>query len=339
MSRCATDTALLISGDQHARSCARCRTRLAMLSGPVPAVDRPAPDLPEHGLDAQVLEALNDVPARRPEPGQVWRLEFDGAAVPVAVVEVLVGEQEMAVAPVGEDPAYADAASVIVDALDGPLGFEFGIWTAVEHVVPLFTADRLLGTLPDDAWSQVQRCRRSLRDGAQLEGAGAPLTSDLDPRLDYRASLEADLLALSVAAWEVLQPEPLAMSFREVLDELGIGRQQLRELGFSNHELGALAEERLILNDQELARIAEQAEVSIQQLQRSAPRAPRDLVIELHTPQRRRQLLEVGQRHDHGPSQERREAVRGVVMAGKRTADADAEPDWSDALDKWFAQR
>lgn len=340
MSRCPTDTELLASDSQHVRSCVRCRTRMALLSGRVHRVDGPAPDYPPPaGVDRRLIDAFNELSEDGPQPGQLWRLEFDGTAVPVVVVEVFDADQEMAVAPLGEDPGYADAATVIVSDADSPLGLGFGLWTAVEHQVPLFAADRFIGYLHTEAWAQVERYRRALRDGEELSGAGAPLSSEIDPRLDYRAALERDVLELAQAAWAVVNQEPPPVAFREVLSEYGLGRRELREIGFTNHELGALAEDRLVLSDKELSLIAHRVGMGVQELRRAAPRAPRDLMIELHTRPRRHQLLETGLKHGHGPAQERREAIRGVVMAGKRTRDAGAELDWSDALDKWFAQR
>lgn len=169
--------------------------------------------------------------------------------------------------------------------------------------------------------------------------AGADLTSPLDPRLAYRVGIESPLQELARSAWALVEETSEAESLHELLRERGIGPAKLRALGFSNAELQALSDDRLVLSHDEVGRLAELLGETLERVWELAPHGPRSLVLELHTPPRRRQLVEAGARQGHGPAEERRVALRALAMAGMRTAPRQGEPDWSDALDKWFSRR
>lgn len=222
-----------------------------------------------------LARALRTPGGEPPRPGELWRLEFEGVALVVAIVEAAASGHELAVVPVGEDPGLADGATVRLGAGSG-LGFAVGVWLACERWVPSVVAEARLGVIDPHDWGRVQATRTALRGGGLL-GDGPAITSMLDPRVDYRAALEAPLRELADAAWVVL-------------DE------------------------------------SERADHS-----------PAGLVLRLHAPQRRRQLLASGRRHGNAPVVERRVAQRQVLA----TVDplARAAPDWDAVLDRWFAGR
>lgn len=134
-----------------------------------------------------------------PAPGQLWRIQAGGTALPVLVVEMFDDDEAMSVVVAGEDPEYADAATVVVDEADSTLGFGYGIWVSVEHVVPGIVADRCLGPVTRHVWHDADTSRRALRDRFELSGSGSRISSPLDPRIAYRAELERHLLDVVAA--------------------------------------------------------------------------------------------------------------------------------------------
>lgn len=132
-------------------------------------------------------------------PGQVWRLERCGVACWAVVVGV--DDDGVAVVPVGRALRMADAATVLVPADASPLGQPLAAWVALEARVPLTVFDRPLGEL--HAFGDVAAVRRWIRAGVPHRLAptrlGAPITTDADPRVTYRAQLRTLLMTLVAA--------------------------------------------------------------------------------------------------------------------------------------------
>lgn len=301
------------------------------------AASEPAPSMPHVSLPSAFTHALNEIRFESPAPGEVWRLEFQGTALPVVVLETAGDESELVVAPIGEDPEQTEAATVRLPAEATVLDFDLGVWLALEHRVPAFVADRCLGSVDEPSWTRVVAVREALRSRGETLGDGPAIRGAIDPRLDYRAALEAPLLAVANAAWSLLSREDEPSGFWSYLQSHGVSGSDLREEGFENHQLRALREDRLILTPDELSRVARIARRPLDEVVEAAPRPPAQLVVELHTPRRREQLQESGLRHGNPPATERGVAQRDVCASAMRTTGG--EPDWSEALDQWFTQR
>lgn len=142
--------------------------RLAQLSWPEPATDRP-----------------------NPKPGQLWRAAWGKTAVVVVVVGAAEGRRVEVVATSGEP--VGDDSTIAVDT---EVGLRPTVWSRLRSQIGVFTLDQRLGDLTAESWA-------ALRDGETLEALGqwAPIVSDLDDRALVVADLEDRLRSLVEAEW------------------------------------------------------------------------------------------------------------------------------------------
>lgn len=333
-----TDVALAAAGasvEVHMATCTRCRARAAAEPVAAPAVDQL---LQQTAAPSEMVALMRGIPDfdETPVPGELWRLEFNGTAAPAVIAEV--GTDTLIVWAVGEDPAFADPATVV----NGPnlLGMSFGVWTTLEFEVPGLTSERHLGSLDAELFERLQKVRTRIATGEHPGGDGASFTGDLDARLAYRDELAGPFRELADVARQLKTERETApaSSLRALLDEADLGPAHLRELGFDSEERRALSQDRLILTDEEVARIALAAQAPATYVAAQAPSAPIALVAALHYPNRRRQLADVAVREGVAEHSERRRAVRTILATSQRTA-GQGEPDWETAIDHYFAGR
>ncbi|HUF85128.1 MAG TPA: hypothetical protein VMQ81_11110, partial [Acidimicrobiia bacterium] len=135
-----------------------------------------------------------------PRPGQLWRLEWEGTVALGVLTSVT--ERMVDVAPVGDDPEFADPATVIC-AEPSPVGYPIGIWVGLERAVPRVVLDLPIAALQPAKLGLVLDVRHRLRTGRPLpsdDALGAPLVDSADmtdPRIAYRLELEEPLTRLA----------------------------------------------------------------------------------------------------------------------------------------------
>lgn len=329
-----TDTdlaAALPAARAHARDCQRCLARLQTPEVPVPSGVTTAEGSQAPPELVRALSGLPDLDVR-PTAGELWRLEFDGVAAPVVVAEA--ENETLLVWAVGEDIEFADAATLALP--DAILGIAAGVWGSVEYSIPEVAAERRIATLPAQLFETLGGLRNRIATNEPVGGHGPPFVGSLDPRLRYREQLSEPLALL--ADLERAPVEAPDASLRALLNEHGIGRQDLLQLGFDAAAVRALGRDRLILDDDEISRIAVAAEQPARYVAEVAPQPPTELKVNLHTPLRRRQLAEKAVRHGISETDERRHAARKILQATMRT-EGSGEPDWDQAIDRYLETR
>lgn len=333
-----TDVALATGAPSvqlHVATCERCRVRAQSPPVPRPGFEQlpPSPSAPQ-----QLVSAMGGIPDfdTAPAAGQLWRLEFDGIAAPAVIADA--DDDVLVVWAVGEDPTFADPATVVLDP--SLLGMDIGVWTTLEFEVPRLTTERHLAELDDKTFARLLDVRARLAANEVSAGDGAGFTSELDVRLPYREELARPLHALSDLTRQLAGDNGAAAtgSLRSLLDTSGLNPARLRELGFDSVERQALRDDQLYLTDDDIDRIAVAAKQPGEYVAALAPTPPLVLVAALHRPQRRRQVAEVATREGIAERTERRHAVRTIWTTDRRTTGS-GEPDWEAAIDDYFAAR
>lgn len=294
--------------------------------------------MPELSVAEHLVAQALDEDWRPPQQWEMWRLEFDGTTSIVAVLHA--DDDRLRVAPVGEDPHLADAATVIVTDEDSPLGFSFGVWVGLATTVPTFTADVLLGDVKPFAVEieQVERWLAS-SDEADLPAGrvGAPMFSDTDVRIDYRHALQSDLMRLAAAPQmlNAAATEPVRNA-GEVLRGADVTPGRLRdELGWDADRARQAFRGRLVAAEDEATHIASVLGLNEHVLREAIePINPR-LLVELHRPHRRRALRARAANEGLPPVEMRRTAARRV-QAGVRRQVGVGEPDWAQLVDDYL---
>ena len=306
-----------------------------------------------------------------PQPGQVWRLEWDGRVELAALVAVT--SDTVKVVPVGDDPEFADAATVAVGDGDSPLGYSFGVWVALEQALPRVVLDVPLGALPTWAAELVVAVRRSLRTSAPLPAdarLGAPLPDGAGlehPVVAYRHQLQQRLSALA-DVWELFDaPDPtpsrqLAAAAEtappfyrlerasgqqrrrsntpglwQVLAERGLADRAADELSLGREERVSASRGRLPLTPGEVSTVAALLGLSADEVAAMVPRVDPPLLVALHQPRRRSQVARKAADLGVSDTEARRKVVRDVVAAPRRQR-AGGETDWDAVLDAYFGE-
>ena len=307
-----------------------------------------------------------------PERGQVWRLEWDGRVEVVALVGVAADAVD--VVPVGDDPEFADPATVVVAQAESPLGYALGVWVALEQSVPRVVLDLPLGTLPTWAADLVSAVRRSVRASLPLPAdarLGAPLPEGAGlehPVVAYRHELQQRLSALT-DLWRLLDapgpspaPQPPAAEtappfYRlertggqergrstasgrlwQVLSERGLAERAADELSLGREERVSAARGRLPLTPGEVSRVAELLGVPADEVAAMVPPVDPGLLVALHQPRRRSQVARKAAGLGVSDTEARRTVVRDVVAAPRRQR-AGRETDWDAVLDAYFGDQ
>lgn len=282
-----------------------------------------------------------------PQAHYLWRLEFEGTVALVYVYSVDPDSRTARVFPIGEDPELADAATVAATSDETALGLPLGIWVALERSVPLVVFDRPLGldaTAPD-LRAAVEAVRRSLRSeqppGIPGTWVGPPILSELDPRLEYRSHLAAELDRLADVA-ELLAAETCDThepSLAQLLHETDLTPEDLMaSLGIGQAESRSLFRDTLPLRPEEIAAVAKLAGVPAERVRDAAPKPRASLRLKLHEPRRRRQTHRYADARKVTDADARWAAARSVMAAAMRTSGKGRrDPDWDTLLDDFFA--
>ncbi|MGH8930023.1 MAG: hypothetical protein ACRDZO_05145 [Egibacteraceae bacterium] len=299
-----------------------------------------------------------------PQAHQLWRLEFEGTVSLAYVYAVDLDSRTARVFPVGEDPELADAATVAATPDETPLVLPLGIWVALERSVPLVVFDRPLrpaaGAADEglaavdtsgldasapDLRAAVEAVRRSLRSGEPLgippSRVGPPILSELDPRLEYRSLLAAELDRLAdVAELRAVETcdthEP---SLARLLRDAELTPDDLMTpLGIGPAEARCLFRDTLPLRPGEVSAVADLAGVPVKQVRDAAPKPRASLRLKLHEPHRRRQIRRHADARKVSEVDARWAALRSVMAAAMRTSEQGRrDPDWDTLLDDFFA--
>lgn len=131
--------------DSHIRSCPACLDQIAHLGGPVDVEEDDADDTVAV-LPSAVAELFDSTPDTDPAVGELWHLEWEGAAM-LAVVTGIAGDRyEVAVAVPTPDAAEEPAR---VPADQSPLGVVLSLWLIPDLTVPLGVFAHRAGPVPD----------------------------------------------------------------------------------------------------------------------------------------------------------------------------------------------
>lgn len=324
------------------------------------------------GPAAAAFGAPYDPDRPEPEPGQVWRLEWDGRVELAALVAVTA--DNVTVVPVGDDPEFADPATVVLDAGDSPLGYSLGLWVALEQVLPRVVLDLPLGALPAWATDLVAGVRRSIRGSSPLpvdRRLGAPLPRGAGfehPVLAYRHEVQQRLTALA-EVWSLFDaPEPApprrvaaaaeappfyrleraggqqpgaaagAGALWRILTERGLADRAAEVLSLSRQERVSASRGRLPLTPEEVSKVASLLGAPTEEVAAMVTQVDPRLLVVLHEPRRRAQVARKAVELGVSGTEARRKVVREVVGAPRRER-AGGETDWNAVLDAYFGDQ
>lgn len=307
------------------------------------------------------------------EPGQVWRLEWDGRVELAALIAV--DADTVKVVPVGDDPEFADPATVVVAGDESLLGYSFGLWVALEQTVPRVVLDLPLGSLPPSVAGLVTQVRRSLRTTDPLPsdarlGPALPDGAGLEhPVLAYRQELQRRVTALADVASLFDEPAPapatpagtavetppsfyrlergggqprdaptgVSGGLWRLLTERGLADRAADELWLGRQDRVSLSRGRLPLTPGEVSRVASLLGVPADEVAEMVPQVDPQLLAVLHEPRRRAQVARKARELGATDTDARRQVMRDVVGAGRRER-AGGPTDWEAVLDAYFGE-
>lgn len=274
-------------------------------------------------IPAAIHAALSDLNPQleaRPEPGQMWRLEFSGAVCLGYLADVT--STDVRVLVVGEDTQYADKRTEIVPAVQSPLGFPLGIWTDLHRRFPRYVLDRKLGEL--DTRLQAH------------EATDEPVSA-VDPRRRYRLRLREQLDALQEAVEEVDQPSD-EEALGSLLRRQNVDPSDVREALDTRRALRAFQGQLYLPpNDPAVEKLAALAGLPVSAVRSALPNPPAKLWIRLHQPRWRSSVRQWGSDQDLSEVAARWRVAEEVGAGSFRRAGAvAAEPDWEQALEDFF---
>lgn len=303
-----------------------------------------------------------------PRPGQLWRLEWDGTVALGVLTSVTDGMVD--VAPVGDDPDFADPATVVC-AEPSPVGYPIGVWVGLERAVPQVVLDLPIAALRPEELDLVLDVRHRLRTGRPLpsdDALGPPLVDSADmtdPRIAYRLDLEEPLTQLAevfvlvetvempvhddaadrrgfglslIAADEATSkpPTPQTAGTVEQLFEGGEVPAAVREaLTLSRQEYISLVRGDLPLTGGEVETLASLLQRPATEIASLLPVADPDLLVCLHELPGRRDVERKAATEGTTHAEARRAVVRDVAGARRRQRSA-GRTDWRKILDDYF---
>lgn len=316
---------------------------------PMPATDPTLQaGLPDVRVTPEVAAAwqqpLETLASQRPKAGQVWRLEFNGAATLALVLSR--DETHLLVAVVGDDPGYADHATLLVHEEESPVGYAIGIWTAVTARVPDFVADRHLGAVSSELFRLATELYGWLTAGRDCDvpesRRGRPVGDSMDPVVDYRLALREDLDRVAAPAVDLAKqaedddpgPAP-ASSLRALVQAAELPPTKLSEaLGWPRERARRIYRGVVFLKAPEVQILAELLGVPPGTIESSLPAIPPSLVVAIHQPDARSHVQQLADKLDVPPLDARREALEGA--ADLRPRSKGPRVDWTQVLDDYF---
>lgn len=321
--------------ESHIAACTACRVRLAH-SGPTV----PFPALPGSIEGARIPDALlkafaaGDVP--QPQPGQLWRLEWEGAAA--LAMTWGIHDDFVTVIPVGEDPAFADEYTLHASPETTPIGISLALWVGLESAVPMFVLERLLGPL--DLLQDVEVARKAFRAGVQPKvgvATGSPITDPLDEGLQYREELAARITEFAEARWLPEMDEEVA-SIEQLAEAAAVSVDEIPDrLALPPAERLRFHRKLRPIYPEEAEQLSELLRTEPSQVLATNPRLPKELVTTLDQP-RWRPLLRASGRSQQIPEPEIRQQVAYSVLAhaARRTGETGPAPDWERLIKDYF---
>lgn len=172
--------------DDHLRRCDACREDVEVVRS-----------LPDTAAGSTLRVATAEADASPPRRGDLWRVTNGGVADLAFVWSS--PRPWVRVFPASTDTAYSDDRTVAVGPEDNSLALPLGIWCGLGFDLALDLFDRKMAVVTMQAVEAVQAVHRSVPRDEPLEGAavGAPITSLLDDRFEYRAALAERFTALA----------------------------------------------------------------------------------------------------------------------------------------------
>ena len=280
----------------HVDACPGCAERLRrVVAASVPAVDVAAqaaartdaltlPDVArDAALHAGALLRASEIPD--PAPGQLWRLQWDDAAV----LGVLTRSDDYAaeVVPVTFETWLAGPFTLVID--DGsPLGTPVAAWCDLAVWVSTFTLERCLAVLNPEVLESILSVQAASDRGTFADNAtvGTLDVGILDERRQYREALTAQY-ALFATAEQVSEPLADVVPLPTRLNRAHIGAAELSKLtGLSlSRAEGVVAGVRR-LNLPAAQQVAARIGATVDELLAGTPAPPRPLLLALSSPSR-----------------------------------------------------
>jgi hypothetical protein len=210
----ATGGTLSAASAEHLSSCPDCQADIDFVAG----LGDHATTAPAVSVPALATEAADGDVA--PERGELWRVRWHEVAE-LAVVW-LPPRPWVRSFPASTDLGFGDDRTVRLGDDDSNLG-PLEIWVGLGVDLPIALFERKLGQVTSSAIDTIAIYHHANTSGETADGinVGAPITSRLDDRFEYRNILSDRFttLADSVLAGERTDPDRYAAAARDASDQ------------------------------------------------------------------------------------------------------------------------
>jgi len=300
---------------------------------PIPTVPGP---IEGSSIPDELLKgfAAGEVP--EPQPGQLWRLEWEGAAA--LAMTWGIHDDFVTVIPIAEDPAFSDEYTLHAEPEETPIGISLALWVGLESAVPMFVLERclgLLGLLPE-----VEVTRKAFRAGVLPKvrvTIGSAITDPLDERLQYREALAARITELAEARWLPEMEEEVA-SIEQLAEAAAVSVDEIPDrLSLPPAERLRFHRKLRPIYPEEAETLGEWLGAEPNRVLATNPKLPKELVAALDQP-RWRPYLRASRAQHQIPEPEIRQKVAYSVLAhaARTTGEADAALDWERLIKDYF---
>lgn len=304
----APDAGALI--ESHLGTCARCREVVAALDAPMGDFDLEVLS----DLSPALTSVFSAEPEREPEPGDLWHVEWDDAAMFVAVLDL---DDDGVVAVPLSFEAVDDDPAVVIAAEESPLDTSLYAWVTLERVLPLGVFSRLAGVLPPGALVPERRAAAASRKS----WSGAITLADL--------AFAADRLA--DAAWTPQLAAPLP-SLAELVEARGLRPSGVSAAtGIPAGQLTSLLRGQREPTDTEADRLAHVLQADVSVIKRPLA-IPRELVRAIERPIHRAKIRARAAASAVSEAVARRQLASAVMAMPARTSHAERDVEAWDEL-------
>ncbi len=317
----------MLAVDSHVRACLVCQSLMAKGGEPI--------EVPEAVVEVQ---PSLDIPERRevPAAGEVWRLSWDDVSELALVWRAI--DDYFRVVPLRPDPEYADERTVVTGTGSSILPGDVALWFGLESSVPLGVFDRYWFEIDLEPLGGV---RAAIRERKPVEAAhvrvGAPVTSALDARYEYREDISDRYEQLTNAHWRIERE-----SSRTLADLVNAANatwsQVTTALGLEAHERLRLQRSQYLFRAEDAARLAVVLDTTPEEILATNPPIPPTLAAALDQPRWKPRILE--ERRTSGLDEagaRYRVAFAALALAARESAPPSTEEQWDVRLEHVFA--
>ncbi|MGK5738907.1 hypothetical protein [Micromonospora sp. URMC 103] len=291
------------------------------------------------GARTRLLEALSQerVPDRvlqlfkekagTPRVGQFWRARWGDVTELVLLLQVDAGE--VGVAPASLEDEYADDQTIVLPPALTSLNSPVAVWAGISRTVPVCVLDRQVGEARFDL--TMNWVKQATARGA---ACGRPVTSAIDPLVEFRSGLVDAMTTLTEATWAPAGTGQLT----QLITAAGITMSELVErLDVAPQRALAIRRGQAAATETEAQALAAVLQMGVVDILNANPTLPPDLISELSQPSCRQDVSRLAKRWGRDEREVWQVAAFGVYeLAARQTGNA-TQPAWAERINRYFS--